>query len=302
MQAVAFSIAPSLEISGGGISILSINNNASSSILNSTISGNTAGDSGGGIDIIGYSFDSILNLAHVTIAENESTNGGDGLNKNDGGTVNASYSLISNNGDFNISGVLDSDNQNVTDDLGNNLAPLADNGGLTQTHALLPGATNAINQTTDSTIGEDQRGEFRDDQPDIGAFEFDDLPVANEDTFSVVEDSSANELAVTGNDTFGLNGAASGEIIITTVPSNGSATVDNNGTLNDPTDDGIVYTPNPDFDGGDSFVYQIEDGNGDTDTATVSVTVTPINDPPSLLNNPLTVDEGSSDAIDATFL
>ena len=36
-----------------------------------------------------------------------------------------------------------------------------------------------------------------------------------------------------------------------------------------------TYTPNADYDGSDSFTYEISDGNGGTDTATVSVTVTP---------------------------
>jgi len=61
---------------------------------------------------------------------------------------------------------------------------------------------------------------------------------------------------------------------ITTPPANGTATVDDGGTPNDPTDDVIVYTPEFGFNGAeDSFVYQITDGE-DTTTATVTVTVT----------------------------
>ncbi|MCF4102828.1 gliding motility-associated C-terminal domain-containing protein, partial [Gillisia sp. M10.2A] len=39
-------------------------------------------------------------------------------------------------------------------------------------------------------------------------------------------------------------------------------------------------TPNPNFNGIDTFNYTIEDGNGGTDTATVTITVNPINDTP----------------------
>jgi hypothetical protein len=49
--------------------------------------------------------------------------------------------------------------------------------------------------------------------------------------------------------------------------------INNNGTPGDPTDDFIVYTPDPGFTGNDSFSYQICDSNGDCDTANVDVFV-----------------------------
>jgi gliding motility-associated-like protein len=46
------------------------------------------------------------------------------------------------------------------------------------------------------------------------------------------------------------------------------------GTLNNETDPGnYTYTPNTDFSGNDSFVYEISDGNGGTDQATVYINV-----------------------------
>jgi Cadherin-like domain len=39
----------------------------------------------------------------------------------------------------------------------------------------------------------------------------------------------------------------------------------------------IVYTPASGFSGSDSFIYQVNDGNGGTDTATVTLTVTVAN-------------------------
>ena len=37
----------------------------------------------------------------------------------------------------------------------------------------------------------------------------------------------------------------------------------------------LTYTPNADFNGADSFVFQVDDGNGGSDTATISITVNP---------------------------
>ena len=52
-----------------------------------------------------------------------------------------------------------------------------------------------------------------------------------------------------------------------------------------------VYTPNPDFNGTDSFTYTIDDGNGATDTATVTVTINPVNDGPNAIDDVLTTPE-----------
>ncbi|EGA70400.1 putative hemolysin, partial [Vibrio sinaloensis DSM 21326] len=57
-----------------------------------------------------------------------------------------------------------------------------------------------------------------------------------------------------------------------TDPSNGSVTVDADGNW--------TYTPNPDYNGNDSFTVVVSDGNGGTDTVTVNVGVTPVNDIP----------------------
>ena len=43
----------------------------------------------------------------------------------------------------------------------------------------------------------------------------------------------------------------------------------------------ISYTPTANYNGSDSFVVEVNDGNGGTDTITVNVTVTPRNDPPN---------------------
>lgn len=66
--------------------------------------------------------------------------------------------------------------------------------------------------------------------------------------------------------------------LTTTNPSNGSVNINDNGTANDPTDDIVTYTPNPDYNGGDFFDYTICNSLGDCSTATVTVDVLPIVD------------------------
>ncbi|WP_368876928.1 Ig-like domain-containing protein, partial [Proteus vulgaris] len=54
-----------------------------------------------------------------------------------------------------------------------------------------------------------------------------------------------------------------------------------NGTLTlDPNTGDYTYTPNPDFNGEDSFVVTVDDGNGGKIDVPVNVTVTPVNDAP----------------------
>ncbi|XXJ20623.1 VCBS domain-containing protein [Desulfovibrio caledoniensis] len=51
----------------------------------------------------------------------------------------------------------------------------------------------------------------------------------------------------------------------------------------------VVYTPDADYNGADSFTYTITDDHGATDTATVYLNVTPVNDAPVAANDTVTV-------------
>ncbi|MGI9036251.1 MAG: Ig-like domain-containing protein [Pyrinomonadaceae bacterium] len=46
------------------------------------------------------------------------------------------------------------------------------------------------------------------------------------------------------------------------------------------TDPNLIYQPNPDFNGSDSFTFKANDGSLDSNTATVSINVRPVNDAP----------------------
>jgi len=95
-------------------------------------------------------------------------------------------------------------------------------------------------------------------------------PVAVADEISVDEDQSinfqpgSNDTDVDGDTVIAANIAAQ--------PSNGTAVVEANGT--------VTYTPNPDFNGVDTFDVTVTDQAGGADTETVTVTVNPINDDP----------------------
>ena len=133
---------------GGG----AIQANGTMNIANSTFSGNTAtGGAGGAI----YYNGTVITLNNVTIANNTSTIGGGGFQKATTNPTNLRNTIIAGN-----TGATDSpDISNAVNSFGNNLigavgnssgwiasdilnqtasiAPLANNGGATQTHALL---------------------------------------------------------------------------------------------------------------------------------------------------------------------
>ncbi|MEZ7493852.1 Calx-beta domain-containing protein, partial [Leeuwenhoekiella aequorea] len=100
-------------------------------------------------------------------------------------------------------------------------------------------------------------------------------PTAQNDFAQVFENTSLN-IDVVSNDDFGIDGKSSKPISVTTNPKNGTAIVNENGTPNDPSDDTILYTPNKDFSGEDTFEYTIEDANGDKSKAIVTITVSDV--------------------------
>ncbi len=77
---------------------------------------------------------------------------------------------------------------------------------------------------------------------------------------------------------------------IDTQGSNGTASASSPGNAST-----IGYTPTANYNGSDSFVVQVSDGNGGTDTITVNVTIDPVNDNPNAVDDTFTVTEDSSD-------
>ena len=103
-----------------------------------------------------------------------------------------------------------------------------------------------------------------------GVINLNQAPTAQDDTVTTISGKAVN-IEVLTNDRDDDNDVLS--LSIVSVPNNGTAQVNDNGTPNDQSDDSIVYTPAPDFSGTDQFIYQIDDGKGGTDTAKVTLNI-----------------------------
>ncbi len=104
-------------------------------------------------------------------------------------------------------------------------------------------------------------------------------PTAVNDAVSTNEDTPIT-INVLANDT-----DPNGDVLSLssfTDPANGTVTRNENGTPANLTDDQLVYTPNANYNGSDSFSYVISDGKGGTATATVNLTVNSVNDAASI--------------------
>jgi hypothetical protein len=153
------------------------------SLTNSTLSGNTAALSGGGFT----NNMAWLTLRHVTLAANTAITGGGLINM--GGMLDAYNNILAHNvgGDCDnttVPGTINTNTYNWVADGSCNenavglmtgdprLGPLADNGGDTLTHALLPDSPAIDAGDPASCLPTDQRGAARDDWAcDIGAYE-----------------------------------------------------------------------------------------------------------------------------------
>ncbi|HEX6184409.1 MAG TPA: cadherin-like domain-containing protein [Pyrinomonadaceae bacterium] len=299
---------------GGGI----FADNSTLNIMNSTISGNTNVLIGAGMAVQGGT----TNITNSTITANHNLTGlAGGINA--GGTVNLRSSILAGNTNDsladtspNFTGPINSLGYNIIGHLGTppydapytphptdqvgvtdaqlNLGPLQNNGGPTPTHA--PGAGSvAIDKGHSTGATADQRGLTRPcdlaavanaadgDGSDSGAVEVQGVcsaapapPDAVNDNAVVLEDSGANAINVLANDTDANFDVLT--VVAVTQGANGSVAITGGGT-------GVSYTPNPDYFGGDSFTYTIDDGNGGQDTATVTVNVSNVNDAPVANND-----------------
>ncbi len=101
-----------------------------------------------------------------------------------------------------------------------------------------------------------------------------DIPTAISDA-AVTDEDSTIIINVLSNDILGNNPTIGDQPIAVSLV--GSAS---NGDVILNPDHTVTYTPNPDFNGSDSFIYQITDANGDSATAIVEIIINPINDVP----------------------
>ncbi len=118
-----------------------------------------------------------------------------------------------------------------------------------------------------------------------------DAPVANPDNATTPEDNLVS-IPVLANDTDVDNNWTNAILIISTNPSHGTVAVESSTGR-------IVFTPEQDYFGNDSFTYQVKDAQGAlSNVATVNIVVTPVNDPPVANNDAATTAEEMALGID----
>ena len=123
-----------------------------------------------------------------------------------------------------------------------------------------------------------------------------DPPVAADDSYNVMEDTTLNvnpSAGVLDNDDDPAEGDSLTAQLETDV-SNGTLTLNANGSF--------TYVPDPNFFGDDTFTYRaIDDGTppAQSDPATVTITVSSVNDPPVAANDSYLVDEDTTLSVNA---
>jgi hypothetical protein len=295
---------------GGGIYI---NGSSSATVVNTTISGNSSGATGAvygpGLDIEGGS----VSLTNVTITNN-STPGfalGGGISARGSSTVTLKNTIVIGNltgsGPSDISGqvgTIDSSSSfnligigsGLTNGVNNNqvgvtdarLAPLANNGGPTMTHALLSGspaldAGSNINAGNAGLINDQRGGGFArvvdgpdadlTDTVDIGAYE---AQVSVED----IADKTINE-----DTQLQFNFNVGGAIDSVTATSSNNSLVPNNAANLALSGSGSTRTltinPVANQFGSSTITVTVMDNNGQTMIDTSALTVNAVNDAPS---------------------
>ena len=123
-----------------------------------------------------------------------------------------------------------------------------------------------------------------------------DPPVAVDDTARTDEDQQV-DIVVLANDSDIDGSLDPATVTVITPPGNGSTTVN-------PANGGITYTKSADFNGVDSFVYEVCDDGTPLPalcaTATVSITIEPVNDPPEADAGTASTDEDTAVTITLT--
>jgi len=113
-----------------------------------------------------------------------------------------------------------------------------------------------------------------------------DVPVASNDSYVILEDNSlvVDAPGVLANDN-DLDGNPLTAVLVSTTT---------NGLLNFNSDGSFSYTPNPNFNGTDTFTYLANDGASDGNVAMVTLTVTALNDIPVAFNDDYETNNGSA--------
>ena len=308
-------------------------------LINTTISGNSAAGSGGGIIVLGGTANSINSTITNNTADSDNNSLGDGGGiRVQAGTVTLKNTIVAgnlnNDGATNsaddISGTVDASSSfnligtggagGLTDGVNNNhvgvaspgLGALADNGGPTQTHALLSGSTaieagSNANLPTDAfdldgdantaeTLPVDQRGatfpRVADSADadviqtvDIGAYEAHPTieDIANTSTN---EDTVKNVSFNIGDDTGSLISTVTATSSNTTLVPNVNLVITGSGGSRN-----LQITPAANQSGTTTITVTVTATNGRTATDIFDLSVNSVNDPPAGTDNSVTTNE-----------
>ena len=118
----------------------------------------------------------------------------------------------------------------------------------------------------------------------------DEGPTADSQAVFVDEDSS---ISITTTASHPVDSPLTWEVVI--FPSNGSLA--GTDTLPD-----CTYTPDPHYNGGDSFSFRVSDGYQDSNIAKVDITVNPVNDAPTATSASITTKEDTSVGVTPTVI
>jgi gliding motility-associated-like protein len=125
-----------------------------------------------------------------------------------------------------------------------------------------------------------------------------DPPIAQNNSV-VTEEDTAVDIDVLSNDSDSDDGINSGSVVILSNATNGALSVNSISGV-------VTYTPDPAYNGSDTFTYVISDNTGVQSTsASVSIMVKPVNDPPTAVDDgpfkhetvvPITIDVLENDS------
>ncbi len=221
-----------------------------------------------------------------------------------GETINYFFT-IKNNSDVSLTNLIVSEpSLNIS---GNPIATLAagaeDNYTFSASYALIQADIDNGNITKQATVTGTAHGNITltdlsddpmnmtDDDPDNDGDPDDQtttrinvVPVAVDDLVEIDEDNEVI-IRIIDNDSFGGNGPSDTPIRVLTQPLHGILELNDGGTPNNPIDDLLIYLPDPDYFGSDSFEYEICDADGDCASASANLTINAVNDVPELTDD-----------------
>jgi Ca2+-binding RTX toxin-like protein/acid phosphatase family membrane protein YuiD len=135
----------------------------------------------------------------------------------------------------------------------------------------------------------DGNGGFSDATVYIDVTPVNDVPVGVDDVLSAEEDTP---LTIAVADLVSNDTDVDGDVLLFSTiveePTYGALVNNGDGTL--------TYTPNANFNGSDSFTYEVSDGHGGFSVATAVINVSPVNDAPLLADTIVAIAENTADA------